>query len=672
VTDSIDLRPGKSFAPPEERYPFIDGLRAVAILAVVLFHAGVPGTTGGFVGVDVFFVISGFLIIGIISRGIRSGTFSLWSFYARRSLRILPPFLIVLVASAVLAYFLLISEKEILAFAESFRWTALMGANIHLYLQQNYFDAAAETKPLLNMWSLAVEEQFYLLAPLLLVGVAMVRVRLVRTLILSALALASFVACILLTTEEANLAFYMAPLRGWQFAAGGAVYLLVPLLARRRLVAELAGIAGLLAIAAAVILYSAELPYPSHYAALPTLGSAAVIGAGVARGESIVARVLSTPALRGIGLVSYSWYLWHWPLLTFWRLASGGQSTLAADLLVLAIAFALAVATYLLVERPIHLRRHRWSTGPWKAASTLAGLALAGFLSLASAAGAPSIAADAARWTDADINPPPQHRWDYEKRDHCFVRADASFDSEDCLPLLGDKRPLLLAGDSHVAMLYPYFFGLTETGGSDLRAITQYSNSCRPYLAGGPSRRCNTYFETTNKALEASEIDFQMAVLNGAWNRDIHGTSWFATAAPEVVARRAGNVAKALRASIDYLLGRGVERILLVGPVPELAADIPDCLMRAKRLGLSWDLCSVPRSVVDARRMQAVKILESVAQEYPQVRYIDPIASFCDDTLCRPYRDGKSLYNDSHHISPTGVRMLFDAFAGERDWLLSQ
>jgi peptidoglycan/LPS O-acetylase OafA/YrhL len=260
--------------------PFIDGLRAVAILAVLGFHVGVPYFSGGFIGVDVFFVISGFLIIGQLNSALADGRHSLVEFWARRVLRILPPYLLVVAGSLVLAHYYLASPTERGDFASQVMWSAGMAANHYFLGQQGYFDTSADVKPLLHLWSLAVEEQFYLVAPLILSAYWMAQRRfasgrawgLVRLGVPIALALGSFLLCIRFTggAEEPNYAFFLMPLRAWEFILGGAL----PWVARA--VGSRLGrwtstvpIAGLALVVGATVGYREETPFPSFTAALP-------------------------------------------------------------------------------------------------------------------------------------------------------------------------------------------------------------------------------------------------------------------------------------------------------------------------------------------------------------------------------------------------------------------
>ena len=293
--------------------PFVDGMRAVSIICVVAHHLRLPGFSGGFVGVDIFFVISGFLIINFIKERLFAGDFSFTNFYARRVLRILPPLALVLAACAAIAPFVLATPGELARFRSELLASGLMVADHYFYRRQGYFDPSAETKPLLHLWTLSVEEQFYLVAPFLAWMIVYVARRRHwdrdRTWLLSTLALflLSFVLCILFTREPLNPAFYLMPLRGWEFIAGGAVPLMLPLLRgiSKRACTFLAAI-GALAIIASVAGFDGETPFPSYRAALPILGATLLLMTGLHQPGNAVARALALPPMVRLGLVSYS------------------------------------------------------------------------------------------------------------------------------------------------------------------------------------------------------------------------------------------------------------------------------------------------------------------------------------------------------------------------------
>jgi peptidoglycan/LPS O-acetylase OafA/YrhL len=349
--------------------PFIDGLRAIAILTVVGSHVSLPGFGGGFIGVDIFFVISGYLIINQIAEDIENKRFSILDFAMRRTFRILPAFLLVLMVCLTLSTTIFM-QAEPKDFAESFFLSAIMFANHHFLSHTGYFDMAAVTKPLLHMWSLAVEEQFYLLAPLTLLAMTAMTANLKpenrrRTwiTITFALGIVSFAACVMFTYPytRPNVSFYIMPTRGWEFILGGAVPAFAA--AVRRFPASVnksLAIAGAAAIALAVFCFDADMLYPFYWAAVPVIGATLVITGGLVEPRNVVARALATRPMVWIGLVSYPWYLWHWPLISFVRTMNFGEQSFAEEMGAAALSLVFAVLTYRFVELPVRrLRKER-------------------------------------------------------------------------------------------------------------------------------------------------------------------------------------------------------------------------------------------------------------------------------------------------------------------------
>ena len=291
----------------------LDGLRAVAVMAVVLFHAGISQISGGFVGVDVFFVISGYLITGLILNDMAQGRFSIASFYERRARRILPALFTVLFAASVATCGLLMPDRA-RAFGQSLIATVFFSSNILFSHQSGYFQAP-EVKPLLHTWSLAVEEQFYIIYPLFLF---VVRRYLSRRYFLSLFPVfvLSLAFCIWSVSVHRSTAFFLGPARAWELLLGGllAIPLIPPLL--HRVMANVLGFLGLALLVYSFVRLSGALPFPGVNALYPTLGAALIIYSGTASG-TIVARGLSAKPIVFVGLISYSLYLWHWIIFIF-------------------------------------------------------------------------------------------------------------------------------------------------------------------------------------------------------------------------------------------------------------------------------------------------------------------------------------------------------------------
>ncbi|GEM38079.1 acyltransferase family protein [Nocardia ninae] len=341
----------------------VEGLRAVAVLAVVVFHAGMPGVGGGFVGVDVFFVISGFLITGMLWREVAgSGTIRLARFYGARARRLLPAAGIVLVATAGGAAALLppLQARQVLGDGIA---SALYVGNYRLALHgTDYLAADAPPSPFQHYWSLGVEEQFYLLWPALIIGVAWFVQRRRETesvsptpylVVLGVVAALSFAVSLHWTRTLPSWAFFALPARAWELAVGGMVALSIPVWRRiPSSVAAVAGWGGLAAIVVSCTHLDGRTPYPGTAALLPVLGAASIVAAGCAAPRLGVGRVLSTAPLRSLGRLSYSWYLWHWPVLLLAPKLSGHPLDLVGSLGAVATAAGLAMLTLWFVEDP--------------------------------------------------------------------------------------------------------------------------------------------------------------------------------------------------------------------------------------------------------------------------------------------------------------------------------
>lgn len=332
----------------------IDGLRAIAVVPVILFHAGVSTFAGGFVGVDVFFVISGFLITAIITEELDRRTFSVLTFYERRCRRILPALFFVVLACVPFALWWM-NPFELKEFSQSVFATATFSSNVYFYLKTGYFDIASELKPLLHMWSLAVEEQYYLFFPLLL-GVLVKMGSRWTTAVIATGALLSLCLSEFLLRRDPSANFYLVPTRVWELLVGAMAALVVQQRAVRP--SQSWSAAGLAMILLAIFLFDAETPFPGVFAMVPVAGTVALLMTGTS--ETWTGRLLSHPILVGIGLISYSAYLWHQPLLAFHRLYFLRPPDAWQMVLLVASTFVLASISYRLIEAPFR-RKDRFS-----------------------------------------------------------------------------------------------------------------------------------------------------------------------------------------------------------------------------------------------------------------------------------------------------------------------
>ena len=437
--------------------PDIDGLRAVAVLSVVLFHYDFGRFAGGFVGVDVFFVISGFLITRLIVAQLKADRFSFAQFYLRRARRLLPALFVTLAAS-LCAGALLFTPEHLALLAQSTLATLGSVSNIVFWREAGYFDAAGHYKPLLHTWSLAVEEQFYLVWPL--TAVLLWKIGRQRALI-SVLAVAGVVS--LVATEywlpiDPSAAFYLAPFRVTELAIGALCVWLVRAATPARWVQEGIVAVGLAAIAYATLRFDSHTPFPGRSALIPCLGAAAVIYAGAG---SRLGALLGNRAAVGVGLISYSLYLVHWPLYVFYRYTTLRPLTRSDKAILVVAAFALATLMYHFVERPVRLTRSGSRLRSGRGATVVFG-SVALVLAIPAALAWRS---DGWRWRVApEVDNASGDYADFKAARARLIRDNEchmsmGFDSiaptlPGCLTVKGDNANFLVIGDSHAADLW--------------------------------------------------------------------------------------------------------------------------------------------------------------------------------------------------------------------------
>jgi peptidoglycan/LPS O-acetylase OafA/YrhL len=630
---------------------FVDGLRAISILAVVGFHVGMPGFSGGFVGVDIFFVISGFLIINQIKDGLETGRFSILTFYRRRALRILPVFILVLLCVFVLAPLILPTPGVYSDFMMAAVSAPLMLSNVLFYLRQGYFDIAADQKPLLHTWTLSVEEQFYLLTPLILVVMFYLGRRRFGTpaaLLAMVIALVSLAGAITQTsTDGRNAAFFLPHWRAWEFVAGGLIVAPAVAAVRRapRPAVEFVGAIGVAAIVLAIITYDSKTPFPSWRAVLPVAGATLTILAGIAQPRITVARLLALPWLVAIGLVSYGWYLWHWPILSFIRISRLGEPSLlinsaGAGLL----AFGLACASYRFIERPI--RQWQRSLGEFQYSRRIVTAGVAACLATALIGGASGFAGY--RLTQSFL----AERYGIEGQgvldNGCRILA-SSVIPEHCL----HGRLAILLGDSHADALFGSFARRFEQEG--IRLISIARGGCNPILFAPSQRSQNRQHGCNNllgpfEQLLAQTKQLSSVVITSTWaNRDL--------LTPEHLSE--------LVAQFDPTR----TRVLIIGPVPIFPTSSLECVVLSDRHRQNRERCGRPRQEVEADRGALVQVLSNTAIGFDNVHYVDPIDLFCDTSTCRPFKGNQVFFRDQGHVLPAGADRIYDGFASDFHWL---
>src|ERR1700690_2687799 len=406
--------------------PDIDGLRAIAVLSVVFFHLGVP-LHGGFVGVDIFFTISGFLIGSIILRQTSDRIFTFAGFYERRIRRIFPALIVMLAVSCILAYEFLL-PAELISFSKSLAAASFSLSNIFFWLQSGYFDAPASNTPLLHTWSLAIEEQFYVFLPVLLVILHRFSPRRINLVIYS-FAAVSLLISVYGAYQFPSAAFYLLHTRAWELLIGTALALEGFPKLRGPFVREAAGIAGLLLIAFALLFYHSWTPFPGLAALPPCLGTALIIAAGES-GKNTVGRLLSLRPIVFVGLISYSLYLWHWPLIVFYKFGFtviDGLSHIQSQAFLFALSLVLATLSWRFVEMPVRSgtwgNNRTWLFGGAAVATIVVAAPSAGVLALQ---GVPSRFTQAAQQVAVYLDRGLIDSHDQFRTGICFIESESA------------------------------------------------------------------------------------------------------------------------------------------------------------------------------------------------------------------------------------------------------
>jgi peptidoglycan/LPS O-acetylase OafA/YrhL len=624
----------------------LEGLRAVAVLLVVAAHAGVPGVQGGFVGVDVFFVLSGFLITGLLVKELTStGKLRFLDFYVRRLRRLLPALLVMLLVCGGAAAVLL-APSEQPAQAGTAAMAALWLSNLHFALAKvDYFAPTSDTNLYLHTWSLGVEEQFYLLWPALvawlLAGGAAAGVRRLR-IGLSLVLLVSLFSCVILTYRAPPLAFYMMPMRAWQFAAGALAWIHFgpPSGAegkeRRSSSMTVFGWSGLLVIVLASCLLGHGVPYPGVYSWLPTGGALLVIMAGSASGAiGGVSRLLSLRPLQFVGRISYSWYLWHWPVLLLGHALSGNNG-LAMRLGWVAISFALAVLSYVFIETPIRESRH-WLSRP----------RLALFAGLAVMVVANSLALCWQTHETVRMKLPPfeQYRNAHWGAPQIYGMGCDDWYHSDRVKVcaFGDphaEHTVVLMGDSHAGQWFSAVAG-SFLSKQRWRLLVLTKSSCpmvdEPVFSARIGREYTECEHWRSHALaEVALLKPDIVFLATTIDNPFGEKEW----------------TEGTRKILDAL-SPAAGQIVLLRDTPQLPFDGPDCL--ARQAGRpAWlaphDGCrSKPRK--ERQAMLVYTWLEEASRNFGNVHVLDLNSLICPSGTCAAEQRGTVVFRDSQHLT---------------------
>jgi peptidoglycan/LPS O-acetylase OafA/YrhL len=655
----------------------------VAVVLVVAFHAGFPGITGGYVGVDVFYVISGFLITGLLFDEVeRTGSIDFAAFYARRARRLLPMALLVLLAVAVGMEFFTPP-----VFRPQVRFDAIAAAfyysNWQFALESvNYLTLGSAQNPVLHYWSLSVEEQFYVFWPLLL----LVAVRLGRhaawaprrirwAAVIAVVGGASLAYSLVKTPAEPAIAYFETTTRVWEFAVGAGVALLAPRLPRApRMVALVVGVVGLASVITSALVYGPTTEFPGTAAIAPVLGTAAVIAAGFAVPLAGVGALLTLWPLRYVGRISYSLYLWHWPCLVFaassrWAPPDGRIGWLATTVAV-TIAFALAATTHALVEVP--MRHAAWLAARGRRVLLFAGTATATVVLALGIAGGPLSLSETSSGllgdADAGVIAPTavtpldaQSSTPYAALHGCHVGYGATAPASGCVfGDLGASRTVVLLGDSHAAQWFPALDLLAVR--EHFRLISWTKSGCPFTLGvhiflpaiGRDYTECLAWQTAVLRELRAQPRPAMIVVGRTSTYLPQVLTSDGGTPS----SARAGSLWGAGMARSVTALQQLTARVVVLRDTPHAPFDVPACV--------SWDTDTPSRC--NFRRpadghSDAVEYLVERKAGVPAYVYANPTSAVCPTAICPAVFDGEITYRDDNHLTAKFVALRWRQIA---------
>jgi len=627
----------------------VEGLRAIAIILVVAYHAGIPWLPGGFIGVDVFFVLSGYLITGLISREVStSGKIDFVNFYARRGKRLIPALVIVLLFTIFISAIIYspIEQKNIAATATA---TAVYASNLWFaYKSTDYLAADAETDPLLHTWSLSVEEQFYIVWPMLIllsIKIANKHSRSSLPLVVIGIAgLGSLAAEIFLTHYIQPWAFFFSPTRAWEFALGAVVQLLPFGKNEKERYHSVFGWGGLLLVLGSSYIYTSRTVFPGVAALVPCIGTAAVLRAGSHGILSLPMRMLGAKPMQWVGKLSYSWYLWHWPVLVFAAVLFGPLSLAARSACALLSLF-MAFAAYRLVENPIRHSKMLASNNRLAVRVMLSAAVVMAVISLTwnSSANIAANTPEQARFTAAEHGLPII----YDAGCHVDVLVATS---PECL--FGDaKLPGLVAlfGDSHAAQWFPAIAEVANGQGYRLLSLTKSEcpAASAPFFNARLGRvytECDTWRAAALARIKA--LHPQVVFVASSYKYPLNPDEWTA------------GMKKTMAA-----LSESGARIVVIRDTPRPEVHVPTCLARQQWRRSWFELQENCGFELQASMESSIYTAEkAVVDQVGNASMKDLTNTICESPVCNPVSGSVVKFRDSNHLSLEFASMMASEF----------
>ncbi len=617
--------------------PEIDGLRALAVLSVILFHFNILGFSGGFVGVDIFFVISGYLITSIIVKAIENNSFSFLDFYERRARRLLPAAFIVLLFTCIIGWFLL-SPNDMRTFGRSLWWFSLFSSNVLFMDQVGYFDAPAITKPILHTWSLSVEEQFYLIFPIILLGLYKYRLSFIKAGVILIFAL-SLALSIFTLEDYPAFTFYMLPTRAWELMTGSLLAMGTIPAIRNRVLSSIAACIGLCLIISAIIFYDEKTTFPGAAALLPCLGTALIIWSNLLE-KNHIGKILSWKPFVIIGLISYPLYLWHWPILVYYKYYLDRPLTNLETITLIVITFILSWLTWKLLETPVRQKRVLPQRKTIMITASVLGAVFFFYGSMADTFyGIPMRLPEKARIyaMGASDNNPLAKKCDSKMPDEIST-------IKTCIIGNREKKNIdfIIWGDSHANMMVPMLRILAKE--HNLSGIQATYKQCPPPSEKSRAKGCSEYNRKVLNQLKSMPI--KNIIISGYW--------WSRIKKPAMRQRYTLELKKFFAPLKD-------KNIWIFTDIPAHSVRVPSALAKAVMFNRDIESMGVLSTV---NKMQQQQIKETFkAASLPNMRFIEVTDILCGMRKhCLVEADGKALYSGYSHLSNQGAFYVKEAF----------
>ena len=649
--------------------PDIDGLRSLAVLPIVLYHAGISGFNGGFVGVDIFFVISGYLITQIIHFEIQTQSFSILKFYARRARRILPALFFMCICVVILSWYILL-PSDFKNFSLSLFWTMAFSSNIHFWQEAGYFAGPSEYKPLLHTWSLAVEEQFYLLFPISLVLISKYFSRYINNFILSGFIL-SLILSVWGVSNEPNATFYLLPSRAWELLLGSILALNIVPISHNKLFKNLTSFIGAALIFWSVFTFSETTKFPGLNALFPCVGTFLLIYSN-SNGQTWMGKLLSLKPFVFFGLISYSLYLWHWPLIVFLKYTIDRPFSVIETILVLLISVAMAVLSWRYIEQPFRRPDKKKPQEHFYYASCFVALTLVTFAFIGYyTKGFPG------RWSSNVLLYDSVVNESYKRDGECSsISPEMVLNGKLCH--LGQQKnsstpDFIVWGDSHSLAHLQSFEKMSKE--ARIFGLFASNNACIPlldiYLTEYPSANtCRQYNDAIFSLIQKNKI--KNVFLISRWSVRAEGyekgggdTGPQPYIGDDVLRPTNSEENKivfknALTRTLSRLADNHIN-VYILEQTPEFNFNVPKMLARAAAHDKDLSLIGRPLEEHLVRQSFVKALLDELEAKYKFTR-LDPTNKFCSNGFCLTNIDGHSLYKDDDHVSLYGAVWMSDIF----------